>query len=323
MECNLRSQLPKQDIGKFGGDVAKFSIFKQSFISQIESRLSKESEKLHYLYQYTAGKPQSFVEACLNMNPEEGYRSAWSMLEEKYGNIERMGAEYVNRLLSRESVSRDDCEALEDFHVELLKTKHAVARIPYGKAELENPRTLKLLVSKLPYTIQEKWRHRAVDTWEKRGRSVGYDDLMEMVRKEATAANHPLFGKSDVSGKMKQRENVRSRDYPRITINAVSERACWLCERGQHDLENCEVFTRKYVGERWVLIKENNLCFLCLKSGHRAAGCTGRLSCETCKGWHHILLHEDLPAERRSYHQWRQTDKNEISTVNNASSMGS
>lgn len=47
------------------------------------------------------------------------------------------------------------------------------------------------------------------------------------------------------------------------------------------------------LAERRVFVKENNLCYGCLKTGHRARDCRHRLSCNTCKGKHPTCFHED------------------------------
>ena len=40
-------------------------------------------------------------------------------------------------------------------------------------------------------------------------------------------------------------------------------------------------------------MKEKNLCYGCLKSGHNSKDCRNRHSCDSCKGRHPTLLHDD------------------------------
>ena len=56
------------------------------------------------------------------------------------------------------------------------------------------------------------------------------------------------------------------------------------------------------VSQRRDYVKRQNLCFNCLRIGHRAVSCSLSFSCHTCKRRHHSLPHDESmsvePAEK-------------------------
>ena len=71
---------------------------------------------------------------------------------------------------------------------------------------------------------------------------------------------------------------------------ASSQFYCLMCEQS-HELAVCTNFIALSPDERTTLCKNNNVCFKCLKIGHRAAVCTARIRCIVCQGSHHGALH--------------------------------
>ena len=151
--------------------------------------------KLHFLYQYTTGVARKLVETCLYMPPAEGYKRAWNMLERKFGNTEVLCSGYIDKLLNTDGISRDDPDALDSFAVNMMMTHNALSTLSYGQAELDNPKTIRALVEKLPYNLQDGWRRLATDVAISGERQVRFKDLMDFVEREAKIANNPLFGK--------------------------------------------------------------------------------------------------------------------------------
>ncbi|XP_023159108.1 uncharacterized protein LOC111591729 [Ceratitis capitata] len=75
----------------------------------------------------------------------------------------------------------------------------------------------------------------------------------------------------------------------------MTEIKCTYCHNNHH-LYQCLKFKDIECNKRWKFVKENHLCFCCLRSGHSAANCTSRRECglNSCKRIHNRLLHETL-----------------------------
>ena len=76
---------------------------------------------------------------------------------------------------------------------------------------------------------------------------------------------------------------------------------CWLCHTSTHWPDQCPRFAAMGVDERIKTIKENHVCFGCLKRAggeHRLENCSSKQRCaktergEQCQYFHHPLLHK-------------------------------
>ena len=106
----------------------------KSFEHVISSKL--KDEKLHYLVQYTSGKPRDLIVTCLHMETNKAYKMARLLLERWYGNSAVIATAYVNKFLKWEQVKRDDVEGLDEFVIMLGSCENAVFQVPYEVAEL-------------------------------------------------------------------------------------------------------------------------------------------------------------------------------------------
>lgn len=60
--------------------------------------------------------------------------------------------------------------------------------------EMDNPTTMRAILSKLPYKLKEKWRTSAYDLQEKNGQRARFTDLVDFIDHQARIISHPLFG---------------------------------------------------------------------------------------------------------------------------------
>ena len=77
-------------------------------------------------------------------------------------------------------------------------------------------------------------------------------------------------------------------------LSSVRKDQCTLCDESQR-IWKCSVFFSKSVKQRSALIREKQLCFPCLQSGHMARDCSSKLKCRKsgCGKSHNNLLHND------------------------------
>ena len=68
----------------------------------ISSKLNDDDEKLHYLVQYTSGKPRDLIETSLHMETNKWYKDARLLLERCYGNSDVIATAYINKILNCE-----------------------------------------------------------------------------------------------------------------------------------------------------------------------------------------------------------------------------
>ncbi|XP_076067674.1 uncharacterized protein LOC143040464 [Oratosquilla oratoria] len=194
-----KNMMPLHVITKLNGQIDKYFEFIKDFDMLIDNRHVSDNEKLQYLKQYTEGKPHKIVRTCLHLDPKEGYQKARSELNKRYGNKERIALMHIDKVLAWPEIKEENVETLDDFIVELNSCISAISGIHYGISELQNLRTLRQLVEKLPRNLQDRWR-RIVDELAESGKLVDIKELVRFLEKEVRILNNPTFGRSIKGG---------------------------------------------------------------------------------------------------------------------------
>ena len=285
------SLLPKPDIPVFSGDLTRFGQFLRAFDNRVGNIVKDQDSKIQYLEQFTSGVPRDIVRSCMQM-VANGYTKARSLLEKKYGDPEKIGDSFINKLMNWPTVKADDVATLENFALELQTCANAVGSLKQGMHELDNPKTLRKLLEKLPFTLQERWRREVDNVKVKFSRSVSFSDLVRFVEVEARIASNSSFGRQ-----MFQRSTNPRKKEKNAKVNFVRQGGVSMnkppspCCGEVHMLENCTVYPQRPLDARRELIREKRLCFGCLKPGHRSRECRGRLTCKVCGKMHPSVLH--------------------------------
>lgn len=177
ISTNLKGLMLFQEIKIFNGDYAMYYTFIRSFDNIIASKLSTNSEKLQYLEQFTEGKPHEIVKACLHLEPKVGYKRARELLHKRYGNKDQAASAYLEQVLNWPNIGRDDVEALDEFFILLASCLNAITNIESGMNELQNPKTMRILLQKLPFNMQDRFCRMADDISLKQ-KVVKFEDLV-------------------------------------------------------------------------------------------------------------------------------------------------
>ncbi|XP_043219160.1 uncharacterized protein LOC122380240 [Amphibalanus amphitrite] len=286
--------LPKPDIPVFSGDFARFHQFLRAFDGRVASVVVDEEEKLRYLEQFTSGTPRDIVRGCMFMKTG-GYEEAKRLLMKRYGNPDRMAESFIDRLVHWPLVKGDDVAGLDKLAVEMRACHNAVDSLKGASHELNHPKTMKKILEKLPFAIQEKWRREVDRLAEGEGRSALFSDLVSLMEVEARIASNAAFGrqvflKKDLSRADKSQETKVKCNYVKTKDAETEKKICVLCKH-EHDLSACPVFAEKTLVEREKLVRQHALCFGCLEAGHRSRWCKSRLTCMVCGKGHPSVLH--------------------------------
>lgn len=82
------------------------------FEHNIEERAADARDCLHYLAQYTRGQPQELVRSCQQMPADTVYCKAKALLEEHFGNHQKIASAYLDKAFSWPVVKAEDVKAL-------------------------------------------------------------------------------------------------------------------------------------------------------------------------------------------------------------------
>ena len=298
-----RNLLPQSQIQLFRGDPLEYKGFVRAFESRIAKRTEDCAERLHFLDQYTDGKPNTIVRSYMHIDPAKGYAEARKALDRKYGDDYKISKAYVETLLTWPAIRATDIDGLEDFAIKLRGCLNAMEDIS-SLSEVNHPKNLQRIVGKLPAALQEGWRRLAFSL-TRQDAKPSFQDVVKFVEKEVEVAADPVFGTAEMaaissatkpSSVNKREEAVKVKKskihVTKATEDAANGELCPCCKAG-HDLEACQKMLNKTSSERLEFVKKSGLCFGCLRHGHSSRQCRKRKTCSTCGARHPTLLHMD------------------------------
>ena len=197
--------------------------FIRAFEKLMESKTSSHSARLYYLVQYTSGEVKELVRSCLAMREDVGYLEAKNLLRKRYGQSYRIANAFVEKLAKGPVIKTEDGDALRRFSTLLSSCRNTLKEIEYLN-KVENPDTLKAIVSRLPYGLAQRWRDLADDITENQEREITVEDLNCFVAAKARAMNHAVFGDISVQQQPTTPGNARrkSKQTPRNTSSLAT-----------------------------------------------------------------------------------------------------
>ena len=289
--------LPPTELSPFTGDVQSYRLFVKAFEARIISRTQDKSELLYYLAQFTKGKPHQIVRSCLSLG-EKGYDEARRLLEERYGSAYCLVDSYVDRLKLWPRILPGDVEGLDRLALFLVEVQNAMSSVPKG--ELEQPRTLREVVQKLPASLRDRWMREADRKMEQQkgaAGSVEFKDLVGFLKKEVRILKNQVFGAAKFGSQGARPADGRGGNH-RVNVVTVggAKPSCAFCQGG-HFVDLCDKLRFKPYSERKAFVSDERLCFGCLQPGHQARFCRSRITCRICGSRHASLLHRAAAPE--------------------------
>lgn len=316
------SRLPAREISVFDGNPLAYQSFIHAFEHLIEDKTKNNQDRLYYLEQFTSGLPRDLVRSCLHMDERRGYSEARHLLKEHFGNEIKVSGAYLEKALNWTAIKAEDGKMLHAYAMYLRGCCNIMQDLQYLE-ELEIPSNLRLMASKLPYKLRERWRTTAYETQQKTGRRIRFQHLVDFVEKHAKMLLDPLFGdiqdqmttKKSIPRSKSELKSIRGKNSSFATSVAVNtEKAgcavkqssipkqplqttpcpiipsCGFCQ-GKHALIDCSQFQTQSHDNKVEFLRSHGYCFGCLLKGHLSKNCKRRLLCQVCQTKHPTVLH--------------------------------
>ena len=294
-----RNRLPEIIIPKFSGDPLDYDSFIRTFDARIASCTNDDSEKMHYLDQYTSGIPKQIVRSCMHIPAGLGYMEARRQLDERFCDRFLLAQTYLKRLETWPIIRKDDVKGLDEFTIFLISCRNAMS-VTDGIRELDYPTSLRLIVSKLPDFLQERWARTADSILHDSCGVLTFGKLVTFLERETRIKRNPVFGKTVVSSDVKsasQKEKsisaatvskpstTTSSDVTAASQNVCLKNVCLFCGFS-HSFKVCRKLRKVMHKEKMAFLMKHKLCFGCLGGDHMKSQCTQKATCDVCKGSH-------------------------------------
>ena len=295
------STLPSQEPPVSSGNYFDYPTFIAAFEAMIDKKVDSQRDRLYFWCQYTSGKAHEVIKGFLTWNSDKGYEEARKLLAQRFGNPFRVAEAYKSRLRSWTQIADGDSAGIQDFADFLVCCEGAMQSMQYME-ELNSPRILQKISSKLPLRSGSRWCREARDVLRKTNRTVSFHDLVVFVKEEADLANDPVFSpealkreKNKMTDKNRGKRVQGANSFVSLSSRTQSSESrrksnevarpkqqtslCPLCS-GSHQPDKCGELRKGSVDERMEIIRCKGLSFGCLKKGHQSKNCRARLNCE-------------------------------------------
>ena len=304
--CNFSAfehSLPKFDLSKFDGSPLSWPHWIGRFKSIVHDQpFLNDSQRLAYLQNIVTGAAKTEIQYL----GEDGanYALALRMLKARFADAGKIVRAAVNTLRGTPSPRIQDHAGLAQLYQALRATVVTLHRQRFI-ADLLSETNLAMAVEKLPDPLASKWAME-VQKHEGQGRPNLFDLdrwLSEYVRAWHLLVSEPQRCLSLARRGIPRKEtSVKAstllvKGDPQLMEGAATGKqpkseVCVCCSQ-VHPLYRCGEFKRKTESERYEVVKTHNLCFNCLKAGHKVRKCPSNSHCQAsnCKKRHHSLLH--------------------------------
>ena len=299
------NRLPEIVIPKFNGDPLDYDAFIRTLDARIASRTNDDSEKMHYLDQYTSGIPKQIVHSGMHIPAGLGYVEARRQLDERFGDWFLLAQTYLKRLETWPKIRKDDVKGLGEVTIFLVSCRNTMS-VTDGIRELCYPTSLGLSVSKLPGFLRERWARTADSILHDSRGILTFGKLVTFLERETRIKRNPVFGKtvvsSDVKSASQKKKFISAATVSKTSmttssgVTAVSQNVttlknvCLFCGFS-HSFKVCRKLRKVMHKDKIAFVMKHKLCFGCLGRDHVKSQCTQKATCDICEGSHPTLLH--------------------------------
>ncbi|XP_054872902.1 uncharacterized protein LOC111584426 [Amphiprion ocellaris] len=301
------NRLPMPEPTVFSGEPIQFIEWKASFTSLIDQKGISAADKLYYLKKYVSGPARKCLEGTFFRNDEAAYQDAWKKLNQRYGQAFVIQRAFREKLSSWPKIQSKDAEGLRNFadflHACLLAMPHVKGLEILNDCE-ENQK----LTQKLPDWAAARWNRQVTKALMEGKDFPSFMDFAAFLMQEAEVACNPITSIHALRSSEVRSDKENLKDFKRNKASVfntkvvhsdqhTSSRAhmgslCMLCEDA-HQLHKCPALMKRSLESRRTYVKDNKLCYGCLKQGHSAKDCRHRLTCDICMKRHPTCLHDD------------------------------
>ncbi|KAL0871958.1 hypothetical protein ABMA27_004401 [Loxostege sticticalis] len=289
----------------------KLPSFSDLFNTLVHNRTDLSNvEKFQYLQSSLSGEPVNIIRAY--PISEANYPSAYSALVNRYDNkryLAFMCWEQINNLKPMNSGSVTQMRNLLDTFKENLAMLNGLG-LPTSNWDFV---LFHSLLTKIDKSSREAFELSCKGDVFPR-----YEQLKSFVEDRCSAlerSNLSNYSTLNISNLNKNQVHSQPKSYqpkpPTMLLAQSAGSSCVLC-KSNHALYACPNFISKSPQDRIKVVKQNKLCFNCLRSNHTYEKCVSTHTCKICNMRHNSLLH--ISSNKQNNDQPYQTNQQQFSS---------
>ena len=305
-------KLPKLEIASFDGDPKKYTAFRDSFDSSIDSNDTlSDVQKLLYLKGLLKGEALNSIEGLQMTN--ENYREAKEIIRKRFGDKRLLISSFMAALSNLKPVEHSrELNKLRGLYDNIEKYIRNLKSLGINSSAY-GPVLIPSILQKLPSDIRLTVTKRTSgDDWD-------FDAVLQAFHQELSAREKCHFVSEPREGQRKDKPK-HEKPHTGSALHSSGEAgkkvdpSCIYCSSKDHKPWDCKVVP-DYDSRKQICISQRR-CFICLKTGHGSRKCYSKHNCYNCAARHHSSLCDKFKSPPN---QEKEDDQIEEATQSNLS----
>lgn len=299
----------------FSGNPLEYLRFKRAFQQSTVLGNYSDLENVSRLYDCLKGEAKEAVEGL--MYSTESANEIMKSLDLLYGRKDIILLKLVEILRNLPRLNTGEVGLISFAG----SVKNCVVAMNYvgDSGYIKNPELICDILRKLP----EPTLYRYNEYISKKNRDSDLTALSDFLSEDAEKAN-----KAGTAGilecRLKNQDSSRNASRRGKTFAIVEkpptghadkkiDSACLCCKKGSHFLHSCRKFISFSISDRWNFVKEQKVCFKCLKGNHLQRNCEFSNCDESgCNRPHNKLLHFTIRENALTAHNVSRSQENPL-----------
>ncbi|UYV71983.1 hypothetical protein LAZ67_9001435, partial [Cordylochernes scorpioides] len=271
-------KLPKFELPHFYGDANSWFNFKEVFGMAIDQNPGlNDLQKLQYLGSAVKGEAARLIRGFPISS--ESYKQAWDTLVSRCDNQRELAYAQLNKIFKIKQMKNPSAKSLRELLDTCNESVRNLGYLGLQRNELADIILVQFLRNRIDEDMKRQWEL----TQDERS-FPSYENFILFLERQARSLPQG-------SREYQRKENEIQKDYANehFAINTNAQ-ICIACKAG-HRIYNCTTFRTMPIEQKWEFVKQNKMCYNCLKKGHARKNCY-QGPCKKCDKMHHTLLHK-------------------------------
>ncbi|KAI3382998.1 hypothetical protein SNEBB_006513, partial [Seison nebaliae] len=272
-------RLPRLELPKFAGDVAKWPEFWENFANCVH-RSSEYSDEIKHGYFRQCLEGVAADDLAGLPATADNYPIAIDTIKSHFGRKRTVVEALINDMRNIKPISRN--EPIRPFAQRIRRNVRNLRSSGILDEHYEVWGLQKLLECSND-DIRKKWHERH---WNQDDpKLIDFLNILDEVVREEEAYNKPEYRSANTYSTLVQ--SAVPNTGPQVRpISLKRETYCFFCNNPNHLASDCPT----ELSERWDMAKRKNLCFNCLRPGHATNACKSKYRCRKCNKRHNTAL---------------------------------
>ena len=157
----------------------EFHYFMAVLKEVVEKRVHDERGKLTRLIKFTKGDVKDMVKNCIQLPPEDAFKTPKHLLNERYGNSHQIIAAYHHEIKQWPQSKSGDAVAYQKLQNFLIKCE-SIGHLQSCNV-FNTPDIICMLLSKLPGNARDKWSRKVLTIRQNQRRESELSDFKHKI----------------------------------------------------------------------------------------------------------------------------------------------